>query len=314
VEVDRVKTLELGVPLQSVFDAMQAYLGSMYVNDFNKFGRTWQVKIQADSMYRTQPEDIKRLQVRNKDGKMVPLGTLVKVKDALGPQRIDRYNMYATAKVSGSPAAGISSGQALQIMEQMADAKLPPGMGYEWTGMSFQEKKAGGQIAVVFGMAILVVILILSAQYESWADPISVVMIVPLAVLGAVVGLLIRNMDNNVYTQVGLVLLVGLSAKNAILIVEFARDMRSEGKGVLEAAVEGSKLRFRPILMTALSFIVGVLPLVVATGAGAASRQVLGTAVFSGMLGVTALGVIFTPVMYVLMQGPRNWSDKSAED
>jgi len=302
-DVDRDKTFTVGVPLQNVFDAMQAYLGSAYVNDFNKFGRTWQVKVQADSTFRTKTEDIKRLQVRNAEGKMVPLGTLMKIEERLGPVRVDRYNLYPTAKISGMPAPDFSSGEALDVMERLAAAKLPTGMGYEWTSMAYQEKKAGpAQAALVFGLAILVVLLILAAQYESWADPFAVILVVPMAVLGAVVALMCRDLDNNIYTQVGLVLLVGLSAKNAILIVEFARDMRAKGKGVLDAAVEGSRLRFRPILMTSFAFIFGVLPLVVATGAGAVSRQAVGTAVCGGMLGVTFLGIFFTPVLYVLMQ------------
>ncbi len=304
-DVDREKTLKLGVPLQSVFDTMQAYLGSSYVNDFNKFGRTWQVKVQADGMFRAKPEDISRLEVRNKEGSMVPLGTLAKVKESLGPPRIDRYNMFPTARISGSPEPGVSTGEALDVMERLADSKLPPGMGYDWTGMSYQEKQAGGQAALIFALAIVVVILILAALYESWLDPLAVVLIVPLAVLGAMIALMSRGMDNNLYTQVGLILLVGLSAKNAILIVEFARDMRAKGKSILEAATEGSRLRFRPILMTSLAFIVGVSPLVIATGAGAVSRQALGTAVFGGMLGVTILGVIFTPVLYVAVQKAR---------
>jgi hydrophobe/amphiphile efflux-1 (HAE1) family protein len=311
-DVDRTKVLNVGVPLQSVFDTMQAYLGSTYVNDFNKFGRTWQVKVQADTMYRTKPDDITRLWVRNATGKMVPLGTLVKVEDALGPQRIDRYNMFPSARISGNPAPGISSGQALNMMEQIADTKLPQSMGYGWTGMSYQEKEAGSQAIVVFALAVVVVILILAAQYESWTDPFAVVLIVPLAILGAVVALIVRHMDNNLYTQVGLVLLVGLSAKNGILIVEFARDMRAQGKSVLEAAVEGAKLRFRPILMTSFAFIIGVTPLVVASGAGAVSRQALGTAVFGGMLGVTLLGIFFTPVLYVAMQKPGEWIKRLA--
>ncbi|MBI5250526.1 MAG: efflux RND transporter permease subunit, partial [Desulfomonile tiedjei] len=301
-EVDRVKTLTLGVPLQTVFEALQAYLGSAYVNDFNKFGRTWQVNVQADSIFRTKAEDISRLQVRNKDGNMVPLGTLLNIEKTVGPTRVDRYNLYPSSLIMGEPAPGISSGQAMNIMEQMADKRLPTGIGYQWTTMAFQQKKAGAQGVIVFGMAILVVFLILAAQYESWADPFAVILIVPLAVSGAVVALMARGMDNNIYTQVGLVLLVGLSAKNAILIVEFARDMRSKGKGAIEAAVEGAKLRFRPILMTSFAFIFGVLPLVVASGAGAVSRQSLGTAVAAGMLGVTILGVFFTPVLYVLIQ------------
>jgi HAE1 family hydrophobic/amphiphilic exporter-1 len=310
--VDRVKALKLGVPLQSVFDTMQTYLGSTYVNDFNRFGRTWQVMVQADSMYRTTPGDIKRLEVRNNNGQMVPLGTVVKVKDSLGPPRIDRYNMYPSARVTGAPAPGVSSGQALEIMEQMAAEKLPRSMGYEWTGMAYQEKKSGSQAVIVFALAVVVVILILAAQYESWTDPFAVISIVPLAVLGAVVALTSRHMDNNLYTQVGLVLLVGLSAKNGILIVEFARDLRSKGKGVLEAAVEAARLRLRPILMTSFAFIIGVTPLVVASGAGAASRQALGTVVFGGMLGVTLLGVVFTPILYVVMQGRHGRGGKPA--
>jgi hydrophobic/amphiphilic exporter-1 (mainly G- bacteria), HAE1 family len=311
VDVDREKVHNLGVSLQTVFDAMSAYLGSAYVNDFNKFGRTWQVKVQADTAFRSRPEDILRLQVRNKDGKMLPLGAMATVRDSVGPLKVDRYNLYASAKVMGAPAPGYSSGQALDSMEKLAKIKLPVGMGYEWTAMAYQEKKTGNQAVVVFGLAILVVLLILAAQYESWADPFSVVLVVPMAVLGAVIALLIRHMDNNIYTQVGLVLLVGLSAKNAILIVEFAREMRAKGMGVVDAAIEGSKLRFRPILMTSFAFITGVLPLVVATGAGAVSRQALGTAVFAGMLGATILGIFFTPVLYVFMQKIRNFTVKS---
>jgi hydrophobic/amphiphilic exporter-1 (mainly G- bacteria), HAE1 family len=302
IDIDRTKALGLKVPLQSVFGTLQTYLGSAYVNDFNKFSRTWQVRVQGDSMFRRNPEDISQLFVRNKDGKMIPLGTLVNARYEVGPMRVDRYNLFPTAKILGENAPGYSSGQALQTMETLAEKTLPPGMSYEWTNMAYQEKKAAGKAVVTFVAAILVVILILAGLYESWADPISVVLVVPLAVLGAAAGLLIGGMDNNVYTQVGLVLLVGLSAKNAILIVEFARDARAKGQGMLEATVEASKLRFRPILMTSLAFILGVLPLVTATGAGAVSRASVGTAVFAGMIGVTVLGVFFIPALYVLMQ------------
>ncbi|MDQ7782035.1 MAG: multidrug efflux RND transporter permease subunit [Desulfomonilaceae bacterium] len=301
-DVDRVKAMSLGVPLQSVFDTLQAYLGSAYVNDFNEFGRTWHVTVQADGRFRTDPEDIKKLQVRNNRGEMVPIGTLAQVDLSTAPLRIDRYNMYPAIRVVGEGAPGVSSGQVMTAMENLAEENLPPGTGYEWTGVAFQQKKIGGQVFLVFAMAVLVVVMILAAQYETWIDPIAVVMVVPLAVLGAVIGLTIRGLDNSLYTQVGLVLLVGLSAKNAILVVEFARDKQAEGKSALEAAVEGAKLRFRAIIMTSFAFIIGVSPLVIATGAGAAGRQAVGTAVCFGMLGVTMLGVFFTPPMYVLMQ------------
>lgn len=303
LDIDRTKALALKIPLERVFDTLQTYLGSTYVNDFSKFSRTWQVRAQADSAFRRAPEDISRLYVRNDEGKMIPLGTLVSARYQVGPMRVDRYNLFPTAKVMGSPAHGYSSGQALGTMEKLAAKVLPPGMSFEWTNMAFQEKKSAGKGAIVFVVAIFVVVLILAALYESWADPIAVVLIVPLAVLGSAIGLLIAGLDNNLYTQVGLVLLVGLSAKNAILIVEFARDTKAKGKGLLEAVIEASKLRFRPILMTAFSFIFGVLPLVAATGAGAVSRVSVGTVVFAGMLGVTILGVFFTPALYVLMQG-----------
>jgi len=301
-DVDRTKALSLKVPLQSVFDTLQAYLGSSYVNDFNEFGRTWHVTVQADAAYRARTEDINSLQVKNQDGNMVPIGTLVKLEYSSGPLRIDRYNMFPAIRVIGESAPGASSGQVMKAMEDLASNTLPPGTGYEWTGVAYQQKKVTGQVYMVFALAILIVVMILAAQYESWIDPIAVVVIVPLAVLGAVIGLAIRGLDNSLYTQVGLVLLVGLSAKNAILVVEFARERQAEGKSPLEAAVEGAKLRFRAIIMTSFAFIIGVSPLVIATGAGAASRQAVGTAVCFGMLGVTMLGVFFTPPMYVLMQ------------
>ncbi|MFH1117775.1 MAG: multidrug efflux RND transporter permease subunit [Pseudomonadota bacterium] len=313
LEIDRTKALALKVPLEKVFDTLQTYLGSAYVNDFTKFSRTWQVRVQADSAFRRTPEDISQLYVRNDEGKMIPLGTIVNARYEVGPMRVDRYNLFPTAKVMGSAAQGYSSGQALGTMEGLSGKVLPPGMSFEWTNMAYQEKKSSGQGAMVFVVAIFVVVLILAALYESWADPIAVVLIVPLAVLGSAIGLLIGGLDNNVYTQVGLVLLVGLSAKNAILIVEFARDTRAQGKGLIEAVMEASKLRFRPILMTAFSFILGVLPLVSATGAGAVSRVSVGTVVFAGMLGVTILGVFFTPALYVLMQG-RSSRARAAEE
>ncbi len=312
LDIDRTKALALKVPLEKVFETLQTYLGSAYVNDFTKFSRTWQVRVQADSAFRRTPEDISQLYVRNTDGKMIPLGTIVSARYDVGPMRVDRYNLFPTAKILGSAAQGYSSGQALSTMERLAAKILPPGMSFEWTNMAFQEKKSAGTAGIVFAAAILVVVLILSALYESWTDPLAVVLIVPLAVLGSALGLLIAGLDNNLYTQVGLVLLVGLSAKNAILIVEFARDTRAKGKGLMEAVIEAAKLRFRPILMTSFAFILGVLPLVSASGAGAVSRVSVGTVVFAGMLGVTILGVFFTPALYVLMQG-RSGRAKESE-
>lgn len=301
-DVDRVKVKSLDVPLDSVFGTLQASLGSAYVNDFNKFGRTYQVRVQADQRFRQSAEDIRRLEVRDRQGSMVPLGTLIKVEEELGPQLIPRYNLYPSASITGEAAPGFSSGQALKLMEQMAATKLPATMGYEWTGMSFQEKKVGSQAIYVFALAVLMVYLVLAAQYESWTMPAAVILVVPLALLGTVAAVSIRGMDNNIYTQIGIVLIIALASKNAILIVEFARELRAQGRPILEAGVEASRLRFRPILMTSFSFILGILPLVRARGAGAASRQALGTAVFGGMIAATVLAVFFVPVFYVVLQ------------
>jgi hydrophobic/amphiphilic exporter-1 (mainly G- bacteria), HAE1 family len=301
-EVDRVKAKSLGVPLDRIFDTLQTELGSAYVNDFNKFGRTWQVRVQADQRFRMEPEDIRRLEVRNKQGRMVPLGTLVTLEKRLGPQVIPRYNLYPSASINGNAAPGSSSGQALTLMEQMARRKLPSSMGFEWTGMSYQEKRAGSQAISIFAMAVLMVYLVLAAQYESWAMPAAVILVVPLALLGTVAAVSIRGMDNNVYTQIGIVLIIALASKNAILIVEFAHQLRARGRPILEAAIEASRLRFRPILMTSFAFILGIWPLVNATGAGAASRRALGTAVFGGMIASTVLAVFFVPVFFVVLQ------------
>jgi HAE1 family hydrophobic/amphiphilic exporter-1 len=301
-DVDREKAKKLGIPLQDVFSTMSGYLAAAYVNDFNLFGRTWQVSVSADSRFRASAEDIKRLDVRKPDGGMVPLGSLLNVTESMGADRVIRYNIFPSAVMQGQPAPGISSGEALKVVESMAEAKLPPGTTYEWTALSYQETLVGNQAIIVFAMALLVVYLILAALYESWFIPLSVIFSIPLAVLGAMLGLMWRGMDNNIYTQVGLVLLVGLGAKNAILIVEFAKAYREQGKGIVESAVEASRQRLRPILMTAFAFILGVLPLMIATGAGAASRQAIGTAVFFGMIGNTFLGLIFTPVLYVVIQ------------
>ncbi len=302
VDIDRVKAKSLGVPLDSIFNTMQAALGSAYVNDFNKFGKTYQVRVQADQQFRLEPEDIARLEVRNMSGQMIPLGTLSQTRRTLGPQIVPRYNLYASATINGSAAKGTSSGQALLLMEQLADSRLPQSMGYEWTAMSFQEKRVGSQALYVFALGVLMVYLVLAGQYESWLMPAAVIMVVPLALLGTVVAVAVRGMDNNIYTQIGIVLIIALASKNAILIVEFARELRAHGRSITEAAIEASRLRFRPILMTSFAFILGIVPLVNASGAGAASRRALGTAVLGGMLAATVLAVFFVPVFYVLMQ------------
>lgn len=301
-DIDRTKVKTLNMSLNSVFNTLQASLGSAYVNDFNKFGRTYQVRVQADQDFRTRPSDIGRLEVRNNDGNMVPLGTVLDVEETLGPQVIMRYNLYPSAAINGEAASGYSSGQALKLMEQMAASKLPRTVGYEWTGMSYQEKKVGGQAILILGLAVLLVYLVLCAQYESWTIPGAVILVVPLALLGSVVAVTLRAMDNNVYTQIGIVLLIALASKNAILIVEFARELRAQGQDIIEAAVNASRMRFRPILMTSFAFILGVYPLVSAEGAGSASRRALGTAVFGGMIASTFLAVLFVPVFYVTIQ------------
>jgi len=302
-EVDRTKAKTLDIPLSDVFNTLQAYLGSAYVNDFNQFGRTWQVKVQADAEFRLKPEDIRQLEVRNKKGDMLPLGTLINVEEMLGPQTILRYNLYPAASITGSAAAGFSSGEALDIMENMAKAKFPDSMGFEWTGMSFQERQVGSEAIVIFSLAIILVFLVLAAQYESWTLPVAVLLVVPLALLGTVAALMAREFDNNIYTQIGIVLIIGLASKNAILIVELAAEQRAKGIAIFDAAVEASRLRFRAILMTAFSSILGFMPLMVASGAGAASRQAIGTAVVGGMIAAVVMSLIFTPVFYAIMQG-----------
>ena len=238
---------------------------------------------------------------------MIPLGTLATIRKTLGPQIVPRYNLYPSATINGAAAPGVSSGQALQLMEQLADSKLPASMGYEWTGMSLQEKKVGSQAIYVFALGVLMVYLVLAAQYESWLMPAAVIMVVPLALLGTVIAVSVRGMDNNIYTQIGIVLIIALASKNAILIVEFARELRSKGRSIIDASVEASRMRFRPILMTSFAFILGIVPLINATGAGAASRRALGTAVFGGMIAATVLAVFFVPVFYVLMQRLAEW-------
>jgi HAE1 family hydrophobic/amphiphilic exporter-1 len=302
VDVDRTQAKRMGVPLGNVFGTLQAYLGSAYVNDFNKFGRTYQVRVQADHRFRVKPDDIKRLYVRNASGGMVPMGALVNVDEAFGPQIIRRYNLHPSASINGQAAPGTSSGEGLALMEQMAEQKLPASMGFEWTGMSYQEKQVGGEAILIFALAITLVFLVLAAQYESWTAPTSIILAVPFAILGVVIALLMRGLANDVYTQIGVVLLIGLASKTAILIVEFAREMRAGGKDIVESALDAARLRFRPVLMTAISFVFGTLPLLVASGAGAASRQAVGTAVFGGMLVATVFTVLFVPVFYRVFQ------------
>jgi HAE1 family hydrophobic/amphiphilic exporter-1 len=307
VDINRAKVKLMDIPLSSVFSTMQAYLGSSYVNDFNKFGRVYQVRLQAEPQYRAEPGDIAQLEVRNRDGEMLPLGTLAKIKKSFGPQIVNRYHTYTAASVTGEPAQGKSTGEALQLMEQIAGRNLPAGMGYEWTGMAYQEKKVGGEAVWIFAMAVLLVYLVLAAQYESWFTPWAVILVVPLGVMGAIAAVSIRGMDNNVYTQIGIVLIIALASKNSILIVEFARELRARGRPIREAAAVASRMRFRPILMTSFAFILGVVPLMVAHGAGAAGQQALGTAVFGGMLASTILAVFFVPAFFVIMQSIGEW-------
>jgi HAE1 family hydrophobic/amphiphilic exporter-1 len=301
-EIDRTKVKTMDLKLGDVFGTLQAQLGSAYINDFNKWGRVFQVRTQADARFRARVDDLHRLEVRSKKGKMIPLSTVVAFKESLGPQFITRYNMYPTAAINGSAAPGFSSGQALELMEQIAGRVLPDTMGADWTAMSYQEKQVGNEAVWVYAMAVLLVYLVLAALYENWFLPFAVILVVPLGVLGSVAAVAVRGWDINVYTQIGVVLIIALASKNAILIVEFARDLRRSGRGILEAAVLASRQRFRPILMTSFAFILGVWPLVHAEGAGAASRQALGTAVFGGMITATLLAVFFTPVFFVTFQ------------
>ena len=302
LEVDREKAKRLDVPLSVIFDTLQANLGSAYINDFNLFGRVWKVMIQADEPYRLERADITRLEVRSNSGRMVPLATLVDVQDTVGPTVQARYNLYSSASITGDASAGYSSGQSIAAMQEIARNSMPPSMSFEWTGVTYQQLAAGGAAGFIFALAIVFVYLFLAAQYESWTLPFGIIFSVPIAILGASVLTLARGLDNNVYTQIGFVLLIGLSAKNAILIVEFANQLRQSGKTPFEAAREAARLRFRPILMTALSFILGVMPLLFATGAGAASRVALGTAVFGGMAFATVFGIFVIPWLYYVVQ------------
>ena len=303
VDVDRVRAQMLDVPLQNVFETLRIYLGSAYVNDFNLFGRTYRLTAQADAPYRISKNDISQLKVRSDNGAIVPLGSVVTFRDIAGPYRLPRYNLYPAVEIQGTTAPGVSSGTALKLMEELAARTLPDGIGFEWTDLSYQEKSASGQAIYVFALAVLFVYLALAAQYESWTLPLAIILIVPMCLLSALLGVSSHGLDVNILTQIGFVVLVGLAAKNAILIVEFAIQLEEQGRTRFEAAIEACRMRLRPILMTSFAFTLGVVPLYIATGAGSEMRVALGTAVFYGMLGVTFFGLIFTPVFYVAIRG-----------
>ena len=301
-DIDRTKAEQLGVPINRVFETLSIYMGSAFVNDFNILGRTFRVTAQADNPYRLTLRDVANLETRNRNGDMVPIGAVATFNDITSAYRVPRYNLYPAAEVQLGLARGYSSGQGIAAIEKIAAEKLPSGFGFEWTEIALQEKLAGNTAILAFGLAVVFVFLLLAALYESWLLPLAVIMIVPMCILAAMIGVTFRGLDRNILVEIGLVVLVGLAAKNAILIVEFAKQAEDNGKNRFEAAVDAARTRLRPILMTSLAFILGVVPLVFATGAGAELRQSLGTAVFSGMLGVTLFGLVFTPVFYVLVR------------
>ena len=308
LEIDRTKCMTLGVLVSDLFSTLQVYLGSYYVNNFNEFGRTWQVNIQADEKFRSQVSDIRQLQVRNNQGQMIKLGTLMDVRSTSGPAMVMRYNMYSAAAITGDTSSEISSGQAIDVMQKIADREMPRSMAYDWTELTYLQLQAGNVAIYVFALAVVFVFLVLAAQYESWSLPLAVILVVPMCLLCAITGILLARMDVNLFTQIGFVVLVGLASKNAILIVEFAKQQEEHGKSRRDAVLEASHLRLRPILMTSLAFILGVVPLVRAFGAGAEMRQALGLAVFAGMLGVTLFGLFLTPVFYYVIRAGRKES------
>ncbi|GAA4436054.1 efflux RND transporter permease subunit [Bremerella cremea] len=314
VDLNREKTRMMGVHLADVFEPMQAYFGSLYVNDFNRFGRIWRVQVQAEPEVRRSPTDIERIYVRNDLGQMVPLSAIVDTSFRAGPNLVSRYNGFPAVEITGAPALGVSSGQAMNTIRQLAADELPPGYGIEWSGASYQEIKAGNQAPMVLAFGLLVVFLVLAAQYERWSLPLGVLLAVPLAVLGALIAVFLRGYTQDIYFQIGLLTLVGLSAKNAILIVEFCVALRKDGMGIVDAAVEAAKLRFRPIVMTSLAFILGVVPLAIATGAGAAGRRSLGTGVVGGMLSATFLAIFFIPLFYVVIQKSAEFFSRNKAD
>jgi hydrophobe/amphiphile efflux-1 (HAE1) family protein len=301
-EVDRVKAKSQGIRLTDVFGSMQAYLGSTYVNDFNRFGRTFRVYAQADAQFRDKPEDVAELKARNANGDMVPLGSIAQVGFTTGPDRVSHYNVYLAADINGQAAPGYSSGQATAAMERVLRNTLPNEFGFEWTDLTYQQKASSDIALLVFALCVLLVFLILAAQYESWSLPLAIILIVPMSLLSAMFGVWVGRSDNNILTQIGFIVLVGLACKNAILIVEFARERVEAGMAVIDAAIEACRLRLRPILMTSFAFIMGVVPLVIASGAGSEMRHVMGIAVFAGMLGVTLFGLFLTPVFFVTIE------------
>jgi multidrug efflux pump len=304
LDIDRDKARTLNIPVNNVFQGLQIYLGGLQVNDFNLFGRTYKVMLQAEQDFRKSPESINDIYVRSSDNSMVPMSTVSRISMTTGPDILQRYNMFRTAELNGANGPGISTGQALEIMDDLAAKELPQGYGYEWTSIAYQEKAAGGTQGPIFAMAMIFVFLVLAAQYESWAVPFSVLLGLPICAFGAFLGVTMMGLENNVYVQIGIVALMGLAAKNAILIVEFAKENHEkQGMSLSAAALEGARLRFRPIMMTAFAFILGVIPLVVASGAGAAARVSIGIAVFAGMLTASTVGLFFIPMLYVVIQG-----------
>jgi len=314
VDVDRDKAETLGVPVQDIYNSLQTLFGSMYVSQFPKDSRLWQVILQAEPGFRLKPEDIQHIYVRTREGKMVPLSAVVQTRYVTGPDLVTRFNNYPAVKITGSAAPGYSSGQALEAIEEITRELMPPGYGYEWSGEAREEKSAGGTSTVAFVFGLIFVFLILAAQYESWSLPIGVVLAVPFALFGALVAIALRGIPNDVYFQIGLITLIALAAKNAILIFEFAVMLREQGKSFAEAATESARQRLRPIVMTSFAFILGVVPLAIASGASANSRHSIGTGVIGGMLGATVIAIFFIPMFYVLLGKFSARFDKKKED